>query len=73
MYAYLRSQAGTSDPFCDAAEGILFHPAIDASVDETVRTQGHAISFVTVDLALPTPSILDRLRSLVRDSPALAG
>jgi len=69
MYAYLRSQVGKGEPLSDVAEGILLHPAIDASVDETVRIQGHAIRFVTVDLTLPAPLILDTLSSLVR-SPA---
>lgn len=69
MYAYLRSQAGRGDPLSDAAEGVLLHPAIDASVDETVRIQGHAIRFLTVDLTLPTPLILYTLRSLVRPPP----
>ena len=64
MYAYLRSQVGSGDPLCDNAEGILLHPAIDANVDETVRIQGHAIRFVTVDLMLPTSEIAEKLRTL---------
>jgi hypothetical protein len=66
IYAYLRSQAGTGNPLCDKAEGVLLHPAIDASVDETVHIQGHPIRFLTVDLAEPTPVVLGTLRSLVR-------
>jgi 5-methylcytosine-specific restriction enzyme subunit McrC len=73
MYAYLRSQAGRGDAASDAAEGVLLHPAIDARVDETVRIQGHAIRFMTIDLTLPTPLILDTLRSLVRKPPDLLG
>ena len=66
MYAYLRSQAGDNNPLCDVAEGILLHPAINCGVDETVRIQGHAIRFVTIDLTLSTPAVLERLRSLTR-------
>jgi len=69
MYAYLRSQSGGGNPMLDAAEGVLLHPTFDASVDETVRIQGHAIRFVTIDLKLPTPMILDTLRSLTRLPP----
>ena len=66
MYAYLRSQAGGNNPLCDAAEGILLHPAINSDVDETVRIQGHDIRFVTIDLMLPSAAVLERLRSLTR-------
>jgi len=64
MYAYLRSQDGFGDALCDNAEGVLLHPAIGADVDESVRIQGHEIRFVTVDLALSSIAILERLRTL---------
>jgi len=65
IYAYLRSQVGCGDSLSDKAEGILLHPSIDTNVDETVCIQGHKIRFVTVDLALTTSAILDRLRALI--------
>src|SRR5262249_45188986 len=56
MYAYLRSQVGRGDPLADRAEGLLLHPSIGTTVDETVVIQGHSIRFATVDL---TASIRD--------------
>lgn len=57
IYAYLRSQVGRGDPLADHASGLLLHPAIDQSLDETVVIQGHSIRFATVDLAA-TPLII---------------
>lgn len=69
MYAYLRSQEGKDD-LAAGAEGWLLHPATGASIDETMRIQGHDIRFVTVDLMLPSAELLDSLRRLpVRRDP----
>lgn len=65
LYAYLRSQAGCGNPFGDGAEGVLLYPSLDRDLDETVTLQGHRIRFVTVNLALKTNAILERLRSIV--------
>ncbi len=65
IYAYLRSQEGNGDPLSDHASGMLLHPSIDISVDETVLIQGHAIRFATVDLAQSTKIIRDRLITLI--------
>ncbi len=51
IYAYLRSQAGSEDSLFTRAEGLLLHPAISFSVDESVVIQGHSIRFATIDLA----------------------
>jgi 5-methylcytosine-specific restriction enzyme subunit McrC len=51
IYAYLRSQVGRGDALADRASGVLLHPAIDQTFDETVVIQGHPIRFATVDLA----------------------
>jgi len=40
MYAYLRSQVGSGDPSADEAEGLLLHPSLGESVDETVVYSG---------------------------------
>lgn len=53
MYAYLRSQVGRGDAAADTASGVLLHPAVGTHVDETVVIQGHALRFMTVDLAGP--------------------
>ena len=57
IYAYLRSQEGSGDGFSDEAEGVLLHPAIDATIDEAVMIQGHKIRFMTVDLTAETSAI----------------
>jgi 5-methylcytosine-specific restriction enzyme subunit McrC len=51
IYTYLHSQIGQGDQFADNASGLLLHPSIGKTVDETVTIQGHAIRFATVDLA----------------------
>jgi len=57
IYAYLRSQVGCGDALADRASGLMLHPAIGQMVDETVRIQGHAIRFATVDLTA-TPALI---------------
>ncbi|PTQ70319.1 5-methylcytosine-specific restriction endonuclease system specificity protein McrC [Pseudomonas sp. GV071] len=64
IYAYLRSQVGRGDVLADHASGLLLHPAIGASLDETVVIQGHAIRFATVDLSASASEIRDQLMSL---------
>ena len=65
IYAYLRSQEGTSDPLAEHAAGLLLHPAIGEMVDETVVIQGHAIRFATVDLGATASEIRKQLIRLV--------
>jgi 5-methylcytosine-specific restriction enzyme subunit McrC len=50
IYAYLRTQERESDPLSLGAEGLLLHPVIGRSVDESVTIQGHRMRFATVDL-----------------------
>ncbi len=64
IYAYLRSQAGRGDALADRASGLLLHPAIGLSVDETVVIQGHAIRFATVDLAASATEIRTQLMNV---------
>lgn len=66
IYAYLRSQAGRGDPSADRAEGVLLHPAIGETIDETVVIQEHPIRFVTIDLTGTTRSFRERLLSMCR-------
>lgn len=61
IYAYLMSQSGSGDPLDQCACGLLLHPAIGESVDETVVIQGHPIRFVTVDLTAPALAIRQQL------------
>lgn len=65
LYTYLRSQERADDPLSLIASGMFLHPTVDGNLDETVRIQGHAIRFVTVDLTQPALAVLGRLRALV--------
>jgi len=67
MYAYLRSQEGSGDGYSDDAEGLLLHPAVGSSFDESVVIQGHKIRFMTVDLTASSSGIrAELLRVVVR-------
>jgi 5-methylcytosine-specific restriction enzyme subunit McrC len=61
MYAYIRSQEGL-DSRWEKASGLFIHPAIDATLHETVVIQGHAITFATVDLSKPAAEFRRELR-----------
>lgn len=65
IYAYLRSQVGDGDPLATHASGLLLHPSIEETVDETAVIQGHAIRFATVDLGATAKEIRNRLMQLV--------
>lgn len=66
MYAYLRSQVGKGDSYADGAIGLLLHPSIGDSIDETVRIQGHPVRFATVDLTASTRTIREQLSNVIR-------
>ena len=61
IYAYLHSQVGRGDALADCASGLLLHPAIGQTVDETVAIQGHHIRFATVDLTASPADIRSQL------------
>ncbi|MGO8748815.1 MAG: 5-methylcytosine-specific restriction endonuclease system specificity protein McrC [Thermoguttaceae bacterium] len=63
IYAYLRSQEGSGDVMADRAAGLLLHPSVGLSVDETVVIQGHPIRFATVDLGASASMIREQLRN----------
>lgn len=65
MYAYLRSQEGSGDGYSDDAEGLLLHPAVGSSFDESVVMQGHKIRFMTVDLTASSSGIRAELLRVV--------
>lgn len=71
IYAYLRSQAGRDDPLADGASGLLLHPSVGITVDETVVIQGHCIRFATVDLTASPAKIRSELLSLTAQSRGL--
>jgi 5-methylcytosine-specific restriction enzyme subunit McrC len=66
IYAYLRSQEENNrNPLATHASGLLLHPSVEETVDETVVIQGHKIRFATVDLAAPAKEIRQRLLEFV--------
>ena len=65
IYAYLRSQEGLGDPLADTASGMLLHPAVACSVDESVDIQGHKIRFATVNLDATPREIRRRLLEFI--------
>jgi len=69
MYSYLRSQVGQGDSLADHAEGLLLHPSIGKTLDETVVIQGHSIRFATVNLAASSDEIRLRLLEMCEPPP----
>ena len=67
IYAYLRSQVGQGDPMADGASGLLLHPAVGETVDETVVIQGQQVRFATVDLAAGAGEVRQQLLKMVGD------
>ena len=67
IYAYLRSQVGQGDPMADTASGLLLHPAVGETVDETVVIQGQQVRFATVDLAAGAGEVRQQLLKMVGD------
>ena len=64
LYSYLRSQERDDDSRSLNSEGMLLYPAIGFDVDEAAELQGHLVRFATIDLALPTNTVVERLRQL---------
>ena len=61
MYAYLRTQEHMEHPPSLTSEGILLHPQVGGSVDETMVIQGHPVSFRTIDLTAPSTEFASQL------------
>jgi 5-methylcytosine-specific restriction enzyme subunit McrC len=64
LYSYLRSQERDDDPRSLTSEGMLLYPAIGVDVDEAAALQGHTLRFVTINLAEPTVSVVEKLRQV---------
>ncbi len=65
MYAYLRSQEGNGDLLADTASGLLLHPSVGSTLNESVLIQNHEIRFATVDLGATASEIRSQLEGLV--------
>lgn len=63
IYAYLQSQIGLGEQV--NSTGILLHPSLGESVNESVIIQGHTIRFATVDLMADTKCIRKRLLEVI--------
>ena len=68
MYAYLRSQEGSDDPFDENACGLFIHPSIGEDMNEYVVIDNHKIQFATVDLGATAIDIRERLLSIIQSS-----
>ena len=66
IYAYVMSQESNDDPLSKDAQGLLIHPAIETTIDESVVIQSHRFRFATVDLGAGAPVIRQQLLELVR-------
>lgn len=64
LYAYLRSQERAGDPLSLQADGLLLYPAVGLDIDETALIQDHRVRFATIDLALPSNEIIEKLKVL---------
>lgn len=56
LYAYLRTQEHRGDTY-RRCHGVLIYPTTSATIDETMRVQGHDIRIATIDLAKPWSDI----------------
>ncbi len=65
IYTYLRSQEGRGDPFAENASGLLLHPSVGDSFNESVVIQNHEIRFATVDLGATAKDIREQLLRVV--------
>ncbi|WP_052606685.1 5-methylcytosine-specific restriction endonuclease system specificity protein McrC [Acidithrix ferrooxidans] len=65
IYAYLRSQEGSGDPLAENASGLLLHPSVGDSFNESVVIQNHEIRFATVDLGATAKDIREQLLKVV--------
>ena len=69
IYAYLRSQESPGDPLSLTASGLLLHPAVNQTLDESADIQGHPIRFAAIDLAAPAPQIRRQLLAMTEPRP----
>ena len=72
IYAYLRSQEGSGDPFAEKASGLLLHPSIGDMVNEAALIQNHEIRFATVDLGATAQEIREQLLQVLEARCAAA-
>lgn len=73
LYSYLRTQEHKADPSSFCAEGMLLHPLIGLSVNETTHIQGHDIHFKTIDLTTDSVDFEQSIKSIPQGiAPATA-
>lgn len=64
IYTYVRSQVNDADPLSKTCEGMLLHPQVGVSVNETVNIQGHNFHFKTIDLTLAPSDFEQQLKEI---------
>ena len=65
LYSYLLSQEKEKDQLSKTSTGMLLHPSIGVSFDESLKIQGHRLRFCTVDLSESSEAIVSRLLYLI--------
>ena len=65
LYTYLRSQEKPSDTMSLRSTGMLLHPSVGVSYDESAVIQGHEFRFCTVDLTRSSAEIANQLLGLL--------
>ncbi len=65
LYTYLRSQEKPSDTMSLKSTGMLLHPSVGVSYDESAVIQGHEFRFCTVDLTRSSAEIATQLMGLL--------
>tara|TARA_R110001583_G_scaffold46697_1_gene146392 strand:- start:235 stop:1350 length:1116 start_codon:yes stop_codon:yes gene_type:complete len=65
LYSYVMSQKKPEDELSLTASGMLLHPSLGESFNESVTIQGHSFHFSTVDLSLDAHEIVKRLQDIL--------
>ena len=67
IYAYVRSQENNDDPLSMTASGMLLHPSVGNTINESAVIQGHCIRFRTIDLSKSANSVRHELLKLTTE------
>jgi 5-methylcytosine-specific restriction enzyme subunit McrC len=65
LYAYLRTQERADAPETFCAEGMLLHPEVGGSFDESILLHGHTMRFKTLDLTSGPEEFEDQIRNII--------
>lgn len=65
IYAYIQSQVAINVDNTTDLMGMLLHPSVGETIDETVRIQGNQYRFSTIDLTASAAAISERLNTFL--------